>query len=157
MNNTQEWFMERVSMDPNNGCWLWLGAFYPLGYGMVTVHGTRKPTQAHRMSYLLFNGSIPEGLHLDHLCRVRGCVNPQHLEAVTKKENTLRGFGITAMHARKTHCAKGHEFTNENTKIIYRNGARAGRACIACAPIYARDAYIRKMKGKGELVCGLNK
>ena len=83
---------------------------------------------AHRVAYELTNGPIPDGLELDHLCRVRHCVNPSHIEAVTHRENTLRGTGPIPHRARQSHCKHGHEFTPENT---YRlpNGCRHCRTC----------------------------
>jgi hypothetical protein len=80
------------------------------------------------VAYELAIGPIPEGLTIDHLCRNRGCVNPAHLEAVTNRTNLLRGDGIAALNARKTHCKRGHEFTPENT-YVWREGTRACRAC----------------------------
>jgi len=85
---------------------------------------------AHRISYELLKGDIPEGLDLDHLCRNRGCVNPDHLEPVTRKENLLRGNTIPAKHARKTHCPQGHEYTKGNT-FISKSGSRHCRKCRA--------------------------
>ena len=80
-----------VEPDPITGCWLWTGAmFQSTGYGALRVNG--RTTVAHRIGYECFNGPIPAGLVLDHLCRVRSCVNPAHLEAVTGQVNVLRGF-----------------------------------------------------------------
>jgi hypothetical protein len=73
-------------------------------------------------------GKIPEGLQIDHLCRVRECANPAHLEAVTCRENLLRGDTVTAHNANKTHCVNGHEYTPENTAIT-RDGCRRCRIC----------------------------
>lgn len=89
-------------------CWLWEGATIPAGYGHLHLNGTN--TFAHRLAYELANGPIPEGLTIDHLCRVPACVNPSHLEAVTMRENVLRGKGPAAKNARKTHCPYGHAY-----------------------------------------------
>ncbi|MFJ2662519.1 HNH endonuclease signature motif containing protein [Arthrobacter koreensis] len=85
--------------------------------------------RVHRVAYELFSGPIPNGLVLDHLCRNRGCFNPNHLEPVTRAVNNLRGVGFMAAHARKTHCPKGHPYDEKNTQI--KNGARRCRACIS--------------------------
>lgn len=108
-----------------DGCWLWTGHTVRGGYGGFNFRGSR--VDAHRASYVLHCGEVPTGLHLDHLCRVRLCVNPAHLEPVTPKENVLRSTAITALNALKTHCKHGHEFTAENT---YRT--KAGRHCRRC-------------------------
>jgi hypothetical protein len=76
----------------------------------------------------LVNGPIPDGLHLDHLCKVRNCVRPSHLEAVTPRENVMRSDGVASLNARKTHCKRGHPFSGRNL-YVRPNGERACRKC----------------------------
>lgn len=122
--------------EPNTGCWLWLRACTARGYGTVGV-GKKHTGLAHRVSYQIMRGPIPEGMTLDHLCRTPGCVNPDHLEIVTQRENVLRGKSPCASHARKTHCSHGHEFTQDNT-LRNSDGSRRCRAC--------RDAHNQARK-----------
>jgi len=125
-------------------CWLWTGHIV-LGYGRLLIGSrtdkSRRAIPAHRFAYELLIGPIPEGAELDHLCRNRCCVNPSHLEPVTRKENILRGNGITAQNARKTHCPKGHPYDEANT-ILITNG---GRKCRAC-----RDERYKQWKRKSQ-------
>jgi hypothetical protein len=107
-------------------CWLYDGWLDGHGYGYTRYEG--KSRRAHKLAYEELVGPVPEGLVLDHLCRVRNCVNPDHLEAVTTKVNLMRGFGHARKNAEKTHCVNGHEFTPENT---YNDGIQ--RYCRACA------------------------
>ena len=116
----------RISHEPNSGCWLWAGTVTPAGYGQITLR--KQNFGAHRLVYQLHGGVIPEGLQLDHKCKVRCCVNPEHLEPVTMRENILRGDGPFAINKRKTHCKRGHEFAPPNVRI--KKGKF--RACIAC-------------------------
>ena len=109
-------------VEKTDGCWLWTGTLGRGGYGRW------KRIYVHRTSYEMLVGPIPEGLSLDHLCRVRNCVNPDHLEPVTHRENVLRGTGPTSVNATKTHCVHGHPFDAVNT-IIRSNGDRDCREC----------------------------
>lgn len=114
-------------VDVSDGCWEWLASRDPNGYGHFNVK-PRVPALAHRLAFEFLRGPIPKGLQIDHLCRVRHCVNPFHLEPVTRRENILRGESPAADHARKTHCPKGHPYDEANT---YRTNS-GGRLCRAC-------------------------
>jgi hypothetical protein len=123
-------FWPKVQKTPG-GCWLWTASLCKgTGYGQFREggRGSRMRT-AHRVAYELLVGPVPAGLQLDHLCRVRRCVNPAHLEPVTNRENQLRGAGFPARNAAKTHCAHGHEYTPENTYLHPSTGHRRCRAC----------------------------
>ena len=108
-----------------NGCWEWQGPLNRNGYGLFYLSKTRA---AHRVSYEFFVGLIPEGLQIDHLCRNRACVNIEHLEIVTHRENCLRGTSPLAVNARRTHCVHGHPLSGKNLAIGYRGD----RICKAC-------------------------
>lgn len=118
--------MEKVVIVDDLGCWEFTGCTGGDGYGWLRI-GARAHA-AHRVTYEHFVGPIPDGLTLDHLCRNRLCVNPHHLEPVTRGENVMRGVGFAPVNKAKTHCPHGHEYSPENT---YRN-RRGWRACRAC-------------------------
>lgn len=136
--NTPETIWERVSFDPG-GCWSWKGRPTHQGYGVMHLHG--KAALAHRVSYELTYGAIPEGATIDHLCRTRECINPLHLEAVSNGENILRGASPPAKNARKTHCNSGHELTQN----------KYGRGCRPCALAKHREWVANNPERHAEL------
>lgn len=122
-------FFEAADTGDGLGCWRWKKALNTYGYGVVTVRGF-KTQQAHRIAYELCVGPIPDGLEIDHLCRVRSCVNPSHLEPVTRRENLIRGIGFPGENKRKTHCPQGHEYTPEN--LLPAHAKVGHRTCRLC-------------------------
>lgn len=124
-------FEAKFVPEPNTGCWLWVGALSS-GYGKLAAgkgsSGARMQ-YAHRLSYEHFVGEIPGDMRIDHRCRNRSCVNPDHMEPVTNKVNILRGTSPTADNAAKTHCDSGHEFTADNTYVRPDGGGRQCREC----------------------------
>lgn len=127
------WLIDRVKVI--DGCWEWQGKT-TRGYAYTRNPFNMKNTRVHRLTYETFRQEIPEGLVIDHLCRNRKCLNPDHLEAVTLVENVMRGESQHAKNARKTHCKHGHEFTTEN---IY--SWRGKRMCRECRTINKRSVY----------------
>ena len=127
-----ERFERSIQLDPQSGCWLWTRPLNADGYGRFSV-GYRN-MNSHKWSYEYHVAAVPEGLHLDHLCRVRHCVNPWHLEPVTSAINTKRGE-----RAQRTHCPRDHAYTPENTSV--RNGKRH---CLACHRINQANYLLRK-------------
>lgn len=123
-----------------SGCWLWQGELDTKGYGMVRkqVNHARSVKRAHRVIYEEFRGPIPEGLELDHLCRVPACVNPGHLEPVTHRVNVRRAL-------LRTHCMRGHQFTPENSKPMPK-GKRTCRTCFNAAQL----RYLARKKAREE-------
>lgn len=109
------------------GCWIWTGAIAKTGYGVAGFAPRTLP--AHRVSYIAFKGDIPSGYHIDHLCRVKACVNPSHLEAVTPHINAIRAVSPVGTETGKTHCLRGHEFNGHNLLINAKDGRRICRAC----------------------------
>lgn len=127
-------FFSKVRVE-ESGCWVWTAATSSNGYGKFGI-GPRV-LLTHRVSFELLRGPIPLGMQLDHVCRVKTCVNPAHLEPVTTQENTRR-YRETV-----THCARGHAFSGEN--VFLRNcGRYLKRCCRICQRQSGRDSYVRQ-------------
>lgn len=121
-------FEQRYIPVTESGCWIWTGYTDKYGYGYFKDRITGKSKAAHRLSYELFRGSLSSAMQIDHLCKVRCCVNPLHLEMVSQYENIRRGNVMKRRAANDTHCLHGHEYTADN--IIIRDGLY--RRCRAC-------------------------
>lgn len=121
----------------DSGCWKWTGSIQHGGYGMIWGGPTqRRLVLAHRASYEVYRGPIPAGLTLDHLCRNRWCVNPDHLEPVTMKENAYRGRSPGILAHLQGVCQRGHEMTPENT---YHSHVHPGRRICKTCVLAARE------------------
>ena len=131
--------MSHVSVQPT-GCWLWTGALEN-GYGRFQLNG--KQVRMPRAAWIVNKGPIPKGYEPDHLCRVRACVNTDHMELVTHLINVRRGDAGKRMRDR-THCPQGHEYTPDNTQIK-TSGARRCRTC-------ARKADFDKRRARGSII-----
>lgn len=118
-----------------HGCWLWTASRSENGYGRVRVCGAE--WKAHRYVFTALRGPVTRGLDLDHLCRVRACVNPDHLEPVTRSENLRRGHFPNSA---KTHCPKGHPYAGTNLRI----NSRGRRECVQCLRDSGRRRYHEK-------------
>lgn len=119
-------FLSKVDKD-ENGCWIWIASISKRGYPNFSIKG--KTYNSHRISYVLFKGIIPTSNVIDHLCKNIICVNPSHLEAVTQRENLMRGNTQARNKSHQTHCIHGHPFNKENT-YINPMGIRHCRVCV---------------------------
>jgi len=133
----EEKILRYVSPEPNTGCWLWIGGRDTDDYGVIWHDRTTH--RAHRVIYESVRGLIPDGLQLDHLCRTTCCVNPDHMEPVTCRENLLRGKTIAASLSSQTHCKRGHEFSSGNTRNY-----RGSRVCRECERKKVKDQRARR-------------
>lgn len=125
--SNRDYILARVTVDPDTGCWIWQSCIDQYGYAKARRGGDRA---GHRLSYATFVGVIPDGLQIDHLCRVKSCVNPQHLEPVTLRENMMRRWvAVRPFQGRiRDHCKKGHPYAGSNLYIT-PTGKRDCRAC----------------------------
>lgn len=140
-------FARKVNVTPT--CWLWTGSRHPRnGYARVWFD-KHDDHLAHRVAFEWARGAIPDGLVIDHICRVRHCVNPDHMELVTSVENVMRGVSAWAINARKTHCLRGHEFTSENTYLY--NGMRH---CRECTRLRKRERRARASLASPSVISG---
>lgn len=139
-------FWSKCSPCPMSGCWLWFGTASHGDYGQLKWGSGMR--YAHRVAYSVLAGGVPEGLQLDHLCRVRRCVNPAHLEPVTPRVNVLRGLSplvTKRRHALVTYCPRGHEYTKENT--MTRPSAPNERSCRQCQRDRQRERWRKENWG----------
>ncbi len=138
-------FESRYIPVTESGCWLWLAGCTSGGYGAIRISGLQ--TGAHRVAYELYRGTIPEELCIDHLCRVRCCVNPWHMETVTLGENAIRGSD----HHLITHCPRGHPYSGHN---LYLTKGGKERECRICRNMLLRirrgsnGAYLSQSQGR---------
>jgi hypothetical protein len=126
----RERLLSKAIINFETGCWEWQGGHNANEYGRIRVTGSKSMHLTHRVAYELFVGPIPSGLFIDHLCRNRKCLRPDHLEPVTNRENLMRSpITFAGKRVTKTHCVNGHEFTAENTAIRKGDGTRVCRTC----------------------------
>lgn len=135
-NQLPEWFARRTTQaapQDRTGvtglCFQWTGALHAAGYGNVYNREDKRTWLAHRLSYTLAVGPIPRGLTIDHRCHNRQCVNPAHLQVVTRGENTRRAQARRSVNRSKTHCKRGHELNGDNAYVRNEHGHRTCRAC----------------------------
>lgn len=141
-------FFSKIAIDPEitfRGfpCWMWT-ANLAKGYGRIKIQ--RRSWSAHRLVHEWFVAMIPKGMHIDHLCRRPRCVNPIHLEIVPPRINCLRGEGVAARNAAKTHCVNGHPFAGAN--LVVQN-AQGHRACLTCRRAIMKRHDLKRRPPKG--------
>lgn len=142
--NMRSKIMVSVDQVETNGsvCWEWTGATNSKGYGSVTAGVKGKTLLAHRRAYMELVGPIPKGLTIDHLCFNIICMNTDHMEPVTRGENSRRAL------ARQTHCKRGHLLSGDNLRLTTRLTGLTYRVCIACTRLARRD-WMRRARAEG--------
>jgi hypothetical protein len=133
----QTWIRFWAKVEKTPSCWIWHGSRQPRNYGTFKVGGFA--VLAHKFIWEMMFGPVPEGLELDHKCRVHSCVNPSHLEPVPHKVNVYRGVSFIPLQAIQTHCKRGHLLAGENLKKT-----KKGRTCLTCIRLSYPAKYRRK-------------
>lgn len=135
-----------------SGCWIWTGYTTQHGYAQMQDYSgeKRRKLYIHRLSYLHFKGPIPPRFTIDHLCRVRCCINPDHLEAVSIGENVLRGDSESGKHKRQTHCKNGHPLVPGN--LAYLATRPRARICLICKRNTGARYHAKKRRLQNQLV-----
>jgi hypothetical protein len=152
---TLDWLFNNCQPVPFSGCWIWMKSIGTNGYGK-TWHNN-KTALAHRVAWIITEGEISNELELDHLCRVRSCINPQHLEPVTPKENLSRSpliglRGAPVHHRNKTHCPKGHPYSGENLYLSPKSGGRVCKICKSeSGKSEKRQEYVKANREKRKI------
>lgn len=149
---TISYLMEKFSKSfdkTSNGCWEWRKGLNKDGYSQISLWGGWKKAPkggqypAHRIMYELIKGELKPDEQIDHLCRNKVCINPEHLEAVDKDTNNIRGNSPSAIHSRKTQCPKGHPYSGANLYIEFKQNGKTMRRCRACRAEQKRQQYLR--------------
>lgn len=136
---------DRIMPEPMSGCWLWIGRLTRGDYAQVYYRG--RTHRSHRIVYQLFVCDIPDGLELDHTCKLRSCVNPAHLDPVTHLENIKRS-NVGKACAAKTHCVKGHPYEGSNLILRPGRNGKPTRVCRICKNELMRRIRPKKMNCK---------
>ena len=143
-------FWRHVPERPEGACWIWRGGLMHNGYGRFNLPPTelkRPSAAAHRLAYELLIGPVPDSLDMDHLCRVRACVNPAHLEPVTRSENLRRSEStVIGSNIRKTHCIRGHSLTDAH--IVITKLGIVKRHCRPCRKMHSANSYAKQRQKK---------
>lgn len=145
----KEYYINNSIPVTESGCWIWERACNKDGYGhhCILVFGEKKWIDAHRGSYIAFKGYINTGMTIDHLCKVKCCINPDHLDCVTNKENNSRGNSRSALNLRKTHCPQGHPLSGDNLYLY-----RGKRGCFTCRRKQASQSNLKARNARHQQI-----